>query len=136
MPGKIPARAHLSRLPAMRIDLVVGLALLALAAAQTPTYIVGPMGWSCADACHAKGLNCNPRIVTNNSPAQFASLGIKCTPDPAPWCVHRSDLRTEALQVGRGSAQLCVQHLRPELWVRIVSIEDTNTKAQQVSRLR
>lgn len=75
----------------MRTALLVGLVLLALAAAQTPTYIVGPMGWSCADACHAKGLNCNPRIVTNNSPAQFASLGIKCTPDPAPWYLHLFD---------------------------------------------
>src|SRR5207247_1240441 len=49
------------------------------------TYILGAQGVSCNDVCYAKGLNCNPRIATNNSTSLFAQLGVNCTGDPTPW---------------------------------------------------
>eukprot|EP01116_Phalansterium_solitarium_P006355 TRINITY_DN18652_c0_g1_i1.p1 TRINITY_DN18652_c0_g1~~TRINITY_DN18652_c0_g1_i1.p1 ORF type:complete len:434 (-),score=119.58 TRINITY_DN18652_c0_g1_i1:18-1319(-) len=61
------------------------LATVAHFAAAETSYLLGPQGWSCFDACHAKGLNCNPRIVTNNSSQIFTSLGIQCDADPQAW---------------------------------------------------
>jgi len=64
---------------------VVLLTSLVTSSFAQSTYIIGPQGISCSDACHAKGMNCNPHIVTNNSTSLFTSLGINCTPDPTPW---------------------------------------------------
>lgn len=50
-----------------------------------PSYFIGPQGSSCADTCANYGLTCNPNIVTGNSPAIFAQLGVSCTADPTSY---------------------------------------------------
>ena len=45
---------------------------------QPTTYIIGSQGLSCADACHAKKMNCNPNIETNNTDLVFEKLGVQC----------------------------------------------------------
>jgi len=58
--------------------------LLAVAHADSK-YMIGDLGESCSQTCYKQGLNCNPHIVTNNSSAIFAELGITCQNNPTPW---------------------------------------------------
>jgi len=46
---------------------------------------MGLQGQSCYKACLAISMNCNANIVTNNSAAIFASLGVSCKPDSRDW---------------------------------------------------
>jgi len=61
---------------------VIFLVLVSLVRAD---YFIGDQGKSCSETCIQHGMNCNPTIVTNNSDAIFASLGIKCNSDNRPW---------------------------------------------------
>ena len=55
-------------------------AALALAGGATASrndmYTMGRTGADCTSTCAAKGLRCNPNVVTNNSDAIFLSLGV------------------------------------------------------------
>eukprot|EP01088_Endostelium_zonatum_P021322 TRINITY_DN8335_c0_g1_i1.p1 TRINITY_DN8335_c0_g1~~TRINITY_DN8335_c0_g1_i1.p1 ORF type:complete len:462 (-),score=90.08 TRINITY_DN8335_c0_g1_i1:36-1421(-) len=53
---------------------------LQLSYATDSIYIIGSLGQSCSDACHAKNLNCNPNIETNDSISIFHQLGVSCKP--------------------------------------------------------
>jgi len=51
----------------------------------TAAWVLGKQGENCWDACYAKGLNCNPRIITQNSADVFKSVGSNCKPNPKSW---------------------------------------------------
>jgi hypothetical protein len=51
----------------------------------TADYVLGNQGESCTQVCYRRGLNCNPRIVTNNGSDIFTQVGAKCTPNPKAW---------------------------------------------------
>ena len=66
---------------------MLGAAILAVAFATalgSHAFIIGAPGASCADACLARGLNCNPHIPTNDSTAAFQLAGYNCTAHTSP----------------------------------------------------
>jgi len=48
-------------------------------------YFIGAQGQSCNEVCFSQGMNCNPRLITNNNTDLFQQLGINCQPDTEPW---------------------------------------------------
>jgi len=64
--------------------MVIELFLIA-AAVSNAEYFLGETGQSCTEVCYKRGMDCNPRIITNNSSEIFKQLGSDCVPDARAW---------------------------------------------------
>ncbi|KAH3743638.1 DUF2961 domain-containing protein [Pelomyxa schiedti] len=70
---------------------VIATCLALLGAAVTVmggSFYMGNQGESCSSACHSRGLNCNPHVVTNDSATIFQQLGVSCTANSRAWRYH------------------------------------------------
>jgi len=54
-------------------------------AAPYDGYSAGKQGETCTDHCAALGKVCLPSVVTGNTSAVFAAVGLACTDDADPW---------------------------------------------------